>query len=387
MPASPPAHLVGGAVRDLLLHRPPRELDVVVEGDPAPVARALGPIVRAHERFGTLTVEQGDHRYDIARARRERYAHPGALPEVEPAGLAEDLRRRDFTVNALAVALNGPEAGQLTAVTGGDPSFDALADLADGVLRVLHAASFLDDPTRLLRFARYAGRLGFTADPVTAALAREAVRSGALATVSGPRVGAELRLLSREADAPSELAVLERVGIAAAIGLPAGHDAPGLARRALAVLPDDVRADRTVMAAAGLGQPADRLETLLDRLAYPAGDRTVIARAASGARETARRLAAAARPSEIDAAIGQAPPEQVALAGALGPARAARRWLEDLRHVGLEITGDDLEAAGIPRGRAIGTGLAAARAAALDGRADGREEQLGEALRAAQSSG
>ena len=374
-------------MRDLVLDRTPRELDIVVEGDPTIVARALGPIVRAHERFGTLTVERDGHRYDIARARRERYARPGALPEVEPAGLPEDLRRRDFTVNALAVALNGPEAGSLTAVSGGEPPFDALDDLEHGVLRVLHAASFLDDPTRLLRLARYAGRLGFDPDPVTATLAAEAVRSGALATVSGPRIGTELRLLSREAEAPSELAVLDRLGIGAAIGLPAGHDAPELARRALALLPDDACADLTVMAAAGLGLPGERLEALLDHLAYPAANRTVIARAASGAQETARRLAAAERPSQIDAAAGHAPPEQVALAGALGPAEAARRWLNDLRHVGLEITGADLEAAGIPRGRTIGTGLQAARAAALDGRANGRDQQLQEALRAAQATG
>ena len=126
-------------------------------------------------------------------ARRERYPAPGALPEVEPASLAEDLGRRDFTVNALAVTLGD---GELIAVPG------ALEDLAAGTLRVLHDASFIDDPTRLIRLARYAERLSFAVDPHTAALARAA----GFATLSGGRLGGELRLALAEPDPVAVLA-------------------------------------------------------------------------------------------------------------------------------------------------------------------------------------
>ena len=128
---------------------------VVVEGDAVELARRLGGQIQAYGRFGTCTVRVRDMVYDLAASRRERYAEPGALPEVEPAPLSEDLRRRDFTVNALAVALTGARTGSLVAPEG------ALGDLEAGRLRVFHERSFLDDPTRLLRLARYAARLAF----------------------------------------------------------------------------------------------------------------------------------------------------------------------------------------------------------------------------------
>ena len=185
--------------------------------------------------------------------------------------------------------------------------------------------------------------------------------------MSGTRIGAEVRLLAREPDPAAALEQLAALGLAPALELGDGGHAPGLVRRALALLPDDGRRDLTALAAGWLNVPAARLEPLLDRLAFPAADRTVILRAAAGADAMARRLAHAASDSEIDRAIAQAPPEQVALAGALGAAEAAARWLERLRHIELEISGDDLAAAGVPRGPAIGAGLRAARAAKLDG--------------------
>src|SRR6185503_8353177 len=183
-------YVVGGAVRDVLLGRAPHELVFVVEGDAVAVARRaadrLGGRVTVHERFGTATVEASDVSFDLAGARREHYARPGALPDVElGASLAEDLARRDFTVNAIALHLAD---GELTYHEG------AREDLEAGVLRVLHEGSFRDDPTRLLRLARYAARLKFSAEPRTDRLAAEAVAGGAVETVTGSRLGAELRL-------------------------------------------------------------------------------------------------------------------------------------------------------------------------------------------------
>ena len=192
-------------------------------------------------------------RYDIARARRETYAHPGALPDVAPAPLAEDLERRDFTVNAIALALAGDRAGELTSVP------PALEDLDARRLRVLHDQSFIDDPTRLLRLVRYATRLGFEIEPHTRALADRAIAGGALRTVSGPRVGAELRLLAREPDPVRALAGLGELGLDGAIHPGFGLEDADLARRALALLPDGGRRDRIALAVAAREVPAPEL--------------------------------------------------------------------------------------------------------------------------------
>ena len=373
----PGVHLVGGAVRDLLLGGVPFDLDLVVEEDAAALAAALGGRLTVHDRFGTSTVRLDGFAYDIGRARRETYAHPGALPDVAPAPLDEDLLRRDFTVNSIAIALGGDRAGELQTAPG------ALEDLNARRLRILHERSFIDDPTRLFRLVRYASRLGFEIEPRTRALAGEAIDGGALGTVSGPRVGAELRLLARERDPISALLGMRDLGLDRAVHPGFGLADERVARRALELLPADGRPDRLVLGVASLGVPAAELPGLLDSLAFEAEDRDAIVGTASRAEELADALAAADAPSSIAVAATGAPLELVALAGALGPERPARAWLGDLRHVRLAIDGRDLLAAGVPEGPAIGRGLRAALAAKLDERASGREQELAEALQAA----
>jgi tRNA nucleotidyltransferase (CCA-adding enzyme) len=392
----PSVHLVGGAVRDVLLGLQPRELDLVVEGDAAAVASLLGDTRRLHDRFGTSTVTIDGHTYDIARARRETYARPGALPDVVPATLEEDLRRRDFTINAGAVALTGQRAGELRAVPG------MLADLDARVLRVLHDRSFIDDPTRMLRLARYVARLrseGFEVEPHTRGLLDQAVAGDALKTVSGPRIGAELRLLAREPDPLAGLGSLGALGLDRPLGLDGSEGAQALGERALSLLPEGERRDRLVLAvaaratprttarAAPRATPADELPRRLDTWGFTAADRGAITMAATQADGLATRLQAAERPSEIAAAVAGAPAELVALAGALGPGAQAREWLQRLSHVRLEIDGGDLLASGVPAGPAIGRGLRAALAAKLDGAVSGREQELAGALRAAGEMG
>jgi tRNA nucleotidyltransferase (CCA-adding enzyme) len=381
LPDLPGVYLVGGAVRDLLMGGAPSDLDLVVEGDAVQVAKRIGEDVVVHDRFGTSSVRVDGFTYDLARARRETYEHPGALPDVEPAELAEDLRRRDFTVNAIAIALGGPEAGKVTPVPR------AIEDLDARRLRVLHEKSFIDDPTRLLRLARYRSRLGFEIEPRTSELAREAVESGALDAVSGPRIGAELRLLANEPDPVAAFATLGELGLGAAIHPGFGLTDPGLAGRALELLPADGRPDLLILGVAAGGVEARELAPLLDRLAFQAGDRDVILAVAGDADGLGRALARARRPSEIAAAVGTASPEVVALAGALGAENAAADWLERLRHVRLEIDGHDLLAAGVPEGPRIGEGLSAALGAKLDGRAVGRAQELQAALGAGGRSG
>lgn len=367
----PGVYVVGGAVRDLLLGGQPVDLDLVVEGDAGDVAKRLGGTAIVHDRFGTSTVRVDGFTYDVARARTETYAHPGALPDVSPAAIEEDLSRRDFTVNAIASALDG----RVVSFPG------ALEDLDARQLRVLHDQSFEDDPTRLLRLARYANRLGFTIEPHTLELVDAALREGALATVSGPRVGAELRLLLGEADPVAGLEALRKLGLDAAIDPGFGLGDSKLARRALGALPGDGRRDLVVLAAAlrGVREPA----ALLNRLGFEGGDRDVTVAAARDADALAQALGAASKPSEIAVAASGVSAEQVALAAALGAAAPARDWLERLRHVRLEIDGRDLLSAGISEGPAIGQALQAALHAKLDGAVAGRDAELRTALEAA----
>jgi tRNA nucleotidyltransferase (CCA-adding enzyme) len=373
-------YLVGGAVRDLLLGLVPRELDLLVEDDPAPLLATLGAdAVRGYDRFGTASFELDGLLYDIARARAETYDHPGALPTVEPATVGEDLRRRDFTVNAIAVAISGTARGELQNA----PS--AFEDLDARRLAVLHDASFIDDPTRLLRMALYAARLRFTPAPHTATLAREAIAGGALNTVSGARVGAELRRLAGEPDPVAALGALAELGLDEAIEPGFGLRDAEPARQALRLLPADGDHSGVALAAASLQLPGPALAAMLDRLSFEAHARDRIIAAATNAAELARSLAAARRPSEVAAIAVGVPIEAVALAGALDERAlaSARQWLAQLRCIGLEIDGRDLLAEGVASGPAIGRGLRAALAAKLDGHAPDRERQLEEAIRAA----
>jgi tRNA nucleotidyltransferase (CCA-adding enzyme) len=397
--------LVGGAVRDLLLGRTPRELDVVVGGEAASFAgeaalfaEQLGAGLNAssagagagalastseHERFGTALVVWEGGEIDIATRRAETYAAPGALPDVRPGTEQEDLERRDFTVNAIAVGLGGERGGRLRAVP------DALSDLEQGTLRVLHEQSFNDDPTRLLRLARYGARLGFEVEDHTAALARAAIATRALETVSGARIGAELRLALAEEDAVAALAAMDDLGLLFALHPRLRLDKPIVAG-ALALLPEDGRRDLLLMAALALplvlragDDPDVELSALLNKWEFSAGDRDRVVGAALAAVRLLHDLGTTERPSQLRAIVGHAPPEGVALAGAQGDAEEARRWLEDVRHVRLEIDGSDLIAAGVPEGPEVGQRLEAVLKLRLDGELpNDREAELAAALEA-----
>lgn len=368
------AFAVGGCVRDLLLGYIPREVDLVVEGNSdivaESVATALGGSVESFDRFGTATVRCDALTIDIAAARSERYPEPGALPEVEPAGIESDLRRRDFTINAIAVSLS--EADAWHAVPG------ALDDLATGTLRVLHEGSFTDDPTRLLRLVRYAARLGFTIDPETEQLARAAVSTGALKTVSGARIGSELRLLLAEDDPMVSLLELLRLGIDAALIENFAVDAQ-LIDRALELLP--VGGDRSLLMFACCLGDCDReaLGPWLTELEFEAGERDLVL-AIYDAQSIVDRLATVELPSQISEVVARLPIEAVALAGALGARKQAREWLERLSQVRLEITGDDLIAAGASEGPQIGEALSRTLAQKLDGEFSGQDAELKSAL-------
>lgn len=341
-----PLYLVGGAVRDLLLGRERGDLDVVVEGDAASVARRLGADAVEHDRFSTAKAALDGVEIDLASARAESYPAPGALPEVRPAGLQEDLARRDFTVNAMALSLRGEP--ELIDPHAGGP------DLHAGLLRVLHDRSFVDDPTRALRAARYAARFGFELEPRTAELLREAD----LGTVSGDRRATELLRLAAEPEAARGLQ------LAAEWGLVRGRQGaaellPAVDQLLSAPPWSEIAARPRVMLAAALGPPGREADLAASRPGSPS--------------------------QGVELARG-ARPEELVLARAMGG-----EWLDDYirrwRGVVLEIDGSDLVAAGVPEGPAVGRGLAEALRRKLDGEIGGRDEELRAAIDAARPEG
>jgi tRNA nucleotidyltransferase (CCA-adding enzyme) len=341
-----PVYLVGGAVRDLLLGRGRADIDLVIEGDAAALAARLGGVVSEHERFATVKARLGEHEVDIATARAETYPHPGALPEVEPtAGIAADLARRDFTINAMAIPLRrDPELI--------DPH-RGLDDLEAGLLRVLHPGSFDDDPTRALRAARYMARFSFELEPDTADLLIQTD----LGTVSADRRDAELLRLAGEAEAVRGFGLLAEWSL---------------------IELDLKRVECAGAVAALLAAPPWQ--------GFAPRDEAVLA-AVMGRWGRAKELAAVdpGSPSEAVCLARGAEPVELALARALD-AEWLDRYLGEWRAVALEIDGDDLIAAGVPQGPRIGLGLAEALRRKLDGELAGRDEELEVAVTAARSA-
>lgn len=211
-----PAYAVGGFVRDLLLGSRTRDVDIVVEGNGLAFAewlgRRAGRAVLRREPFGTATVIfKNGQRLDVATARRETYRAPAALPTVEPASISEDLRRRDLTINAMAIRLDGAGYGALMDDCGGR------RDLLASVIRALHARSFHDDPTRAFRAVRYEQRLGFHLEPATRRWLIEAVDEAIPARLSGHRLLHELRLGLAEPRARAVVRRWSQLGLMAAV--------------------------------------------------------------------------------------------------------------------------------------------------------------------------
>jgi tRNA nucleotidyltransferase (CCA-adding enzyme) len=361
--AADPAYLVGGAVRDLLLGRGrSANLDLVVEGDAGALADRLGAEALEHERFATATVRLDGLEVDVAAARTETYAHPGALPDISPGATIEaDLGRRDFTVNAMAVAIDagraegGSPASALIDPTGGE------ADLGAGLLRVLHPGSFVDDPTRALRAARYASRLGFALEPGT----EERLRATDLETVSDDRREAELLRLAAEPAAARGFELLAEWGLVVP-----RRDGIELAARVAELV--------TEPPWEGFVPPA------------PTVLRAALGADATGGGGTEHELELAgaepSRPSEAVALAQRHDPAELAIARAMG-AEWLDRYLGEWRDVALEIDGADLIAAGVREGPALGRGLAAALRMKLDDElAPGRAAELEAALAAARDS-
>ncbi|MCM8786716.1 MAG: hypothetical protein NC935_01525, partial [Candidatus Omnitrophica bacterium] len=190
------AYLVGGVVRDIILNKAVFDLDIVIEGEAIKFAEIFASKfkkeIRKHHTFGTATVNFQNKKIDFATARKEIYPKWGQLPKVYPATLKEDLFRRDFTINALAISLNKSDYGKLIDIYGG------LADLQKKLIRVLHKDSFLEDPTRILRAIRFEQRFCFKIEKTTYKLLKEAMKINALSLVHPHRLRDEIILLFKE---------------------------------------------------------------------------------------------------------------------------------------------------------------------------------------------
>lgn len=392
-------YLVGGPVRDLALGRGIRDIDLLVDASQMKKLETLLRTLQSkelkvvrHARFGTWVVTASDFSLDIATTRRETYAEAGALPSVEPAGLLEDLTRRDFRVNALALPLRLPRKGKRDPLEVVAPE-GALGDLERAALEVLHARSFHDDPTRALRAARLAPRLGFQLSRASKKALRDALRDGAFGRVSGDRFRREFEKLFSDAKLGLDPAVALKC-LADWHVLAALEPGLGLSREAVAPLR---RLGRSLLAPPWRGGRTSRQRPWVAGLSLwlaplaPAMRRRALARLSVRGETQQRILAfpklcdAALRKLEksrgrggVDALLRELDDETLlALYASANPSARRRilRWADQDRDRRTPINGADLVELGLA-GPAIGRALARVRAAWLDSTISSREEAL-----------
>jgi tRNA nucleotidyltransferase (CCA-adding enzyme) len=374
-------YLVGGTVRDILLGEPNFDVDIAVEGDAIELARsmadALDGRVRPHTKFGTAVVLYGqDQRVDVVTARTEFYDAPAALPTVEHASIREDLFRRDFTINAMAVSLKGEDFGRLV-----DP-FHGRRDLEARTIRILHNLSFIDDPTRIFRAIRYESRYGFRMDEHTQRLARGTIEMGLVGDLSSARLRDELVALLEEGDAGVSILRLAELGAGAAIHphLAADDEAVLLLER-LHELNEaygtGVPAWRLAFAVLARRMTPDEVYAWLQRLKVQRRDGERIAAAVTVAPRLVELLRGdSLEPAEVVAAADPYAPDAPLFALALEERPELDDYFTRLRNVRLEVSGSDLAELGLGESPEVGEILAELRRRKLNGQLDGRESEL-----------
>lgn len=383
--------LVGGVIRDLLLGVDPgRDVDLAVEGDAPALAAALaaergGQLLATHAAFGTATLELPNGGapllLDLARTRVERYPHPAALPEVRPAPVGADLVRRDFSINAIALELRADGAGlapgRLLDPHGGQ------ADLAAGLLRLLHDDSLRDDPTRILRGLRLAARLNLRLEPASRAQLDRALERRYLSLLSHERVLAELCLALAEPRPDAVLRLADGWGVTPQV-LPWLAWGPALAARcerlalslATGYPPPEPPLVWAGLLLYDLESPA--LDALAEHYRLP-GEAAGLLRELPPLRAVAPRLAEPLPNSAVDRLLHPFSPPAIAVLHYAEPAaaEAAERYGRSLRHTRAPLDGHDLQRLGVAPGPGLGRLLAELRAATLDGVVSTRAEAEG----------
>ena len=401
--AGMPTYFVGGLVRDLLLDVPSVDVDMVVEGDAIGLARRLserfGGRVRSHARFGTakwllsrrvwravapnMPAADAPDTIDFVTARTEFYDRPSALPEVEQGSIKLDLHRRDFTINTLAVRLDGAHLGELLDFYGG------LRDLDRGLIRVLHSLSFIDDPTRILRAARLEQRLGFAIESRTAELIADALPM--LDRVTGERIRHEIELALREADPVPVMERLAELDVMTQIhsGLSWGPEMADAFRRLSALLKVELWGDAlqnespaSVRFALWLAPLEEAVrEAVMARLKVRKSTREEVEGAVHLACNL-QELPDGVRPSRVEKTVRpyeQRPRIQLAARAVLGkslPGKLLDRYRAEWRHVETVLDGNDLRETGLDPGPRYAVLLDRLLAARLDGRVKTEAEEL-----------
>jgi tRNA nucleotidyltransferase (CCA-adding enzyme) len=396
------AYAVGGFVRDLILNRPNFDLDYVIEGaaiELADTMQAQYPnklkVVARHERFQTATLDyQADRlrEVDFSTARTEFYEFPAALPTVEPSKLEQDLLRRDFTINSMAICLNPDRFGKLV------DHFDGLSDLKRKVIRILHAFSFIEDPTRIIRAVRFASRLGFTLEPKTKEQAKRAIAMGIFDNLGGVRMRAELKMILESPQRLKALDLLFELGGKLRYldsELEYGLGIKKLIRRAERLLLRHTVLNPWLVYLGLLlsNLPPERVQQAVDRLHLANDQKTMIQKGLDvlvQMPEALNKLSFERRrsikPSQIYALLHGKHPESLAIAACLAkPGSPMRRmiwlYLEKLEHIRIDISGHDLVKMGYTQGPVLGQALASVHEAKLDGAITTREEELSFALK------
>ncbi len=385
------AYCVGGSVRDLLLGRDNYDLDILVEKDGLAFAREFARrtkgFCKLYRRFATaMVILPRGVKVDVTTTRAERYPIPGALPEVVPATLEEDIFRRDFTINALAFSLNRGEFGRLIDLCGGKQ------DLERGTIRVLHPKSFQDDPTRIFRAVRFQQRFGFKIEPGTEGLIRTAVDVKMFEKVSPERLRRELELILVEAEPFRAIEAMAEYDELRFIHprLSFSQERKEQVRR----LHRDLRWFQGKFPEEEISRWKPYLGALLWSLSprdlREAGEKFNLSRRYLGQLLKARK--AEEKIGELLSAGGRVPPSKIFLAlspfseevllillsraASVAVRRKIKSYLEKYRAVESEVSGEDLKALGLSPGPRFRRILWEARAARLDGRVISREDEL-----------
>lgn len=372
------AYLVGGGVRDLLLGNSSLDLDIAIEGDAVEVARACvehggqAPVV--HPKFGTATLMSGPFRVDLASTRQESYDRPGALPSVRPGSIQQDLLRRDYTINAMAIRLDGDCHGTLEDPTGG------YADLQHGILKVLHSRSFEDDATRILRGVRYEQRLGFVFDEQSLALILHGLPY--LRAISPDRLRHELDHILVENEPEQMLLRLDALGVLSEIdeALVFGEGQAEGFRRAREERLSPARLEGVSWCLLSWDLDDDALASVGARLNLPA---RLLAPMRDSLMLHVAQLELAEpdlRPSDIYNMLHGSSFESLLVARMsyqlpLSRSRVAL-YLDKLRHVRSSLDGQALMELGFSAGPALGDALSRLLSARLNGEVESREEEM-----------
>lgn len=382
-----PAYIVGGVVRDILLKRKNLDIDIVVEADAPKLARVLAGIfkarVRLYDQFGTAALElPSGGCVDLATARKERYVDSGALPVVERGTLRDDLLRRDFTVNAMAVSINRERWGDLV------DDFGGLEDLRRKVIRVLHRKSFEDDPTRILRAVRFEQRFGFSMEPETRVLLERALAQGRVDNVKPPRYFAEFKKTLSEEDPLRCLRRLAGLGGLRFLdpdGKPDLHPATEIHRGLRRMKRKAVfsrQQSHWLLYFMALVEPlgARRIEDILNKFHFKRDEKDSI-RMVSDVSSLLKQLSEKDYSrSRVYHLLRPLPWSGVLYlrlrAWGARSRRCIDRYLDEDAEVGLEITGEDVKRLGVDAGARVGAVLGYVLGERLDRKVAGRRAQL-----------